>query len=71
MGEGGTRGKEAAMSLSAAAYVGPKRRRGRSSRVKPKGVDFRVLEDYLDHRDPAMTARYTRVSSRRFEGLWD
>ena len=36
-----------------------------------KGVDFRVLQDYLGHRDPAMTARYTRVSSRRFEGLWD
>ena len=36
-----------------------------------KGTDFRVLQDYLGHRDPAMTARYTRVSSRRFEGLWD
>jgi integrase len=36
-----------------------------------KGVDFRVLQDYLGHRDPAMTARYTRVSSRRFEGLWE
>jgi site-specific recombinase XerD len=36
-----------------------------------KGTDFHVLQDYLGHRDPAMTAKYTRVSSRRFEGLWD
>jgi type 1 fimbriae regulatory protein FimB len=36
-----------------------------------KGVDFRATQDYLGHRDPKHTARYTRVAGRRFEGLWD
>jgi type 1 fimbriae regulatory protein FimB len=35
-----------------------------------KGTDLRVLQDYLGHRDPKMTVKYTRVSSRRFEGLF-
>jgi len=26
-------------------------------------------QDYLGHRDPAMTVRYTRAAARRFEGL--
>ena len=36
-----------------------------------KGVDFRTVQDYLGHRDPKHTSRYTRVAGRRFEGLWD
>jgi type 1 fimbriae regulatory protein FimB len=36
-----------------------------------KGADFRVIQDYLGHRDPRHTTRYTRTSARRFEGLWD
>ena len=32
--------------------------------------DLRVMQDYLGHRDPKHTARYTRVVGRRFEGLW-
>ena len=36
-----------------------------------KGADFRVIQDYLGHRDPRHTVRYTRTSARRFEGLWD
>jgi type 1 fimbriae regulatory protein FimB len=36
-----------------------------------KGVDFRAVQDYLGHRDPKHTSRYTRVAGRRFEGLWD
>ena len=36
-----------------------------------KGVDFRTTEDFLGHRDPKHTTRYTRVAGRRFEGLWD
>jgi site-specific recombinase XerD len=36
-----------------------------------KGVDFRTTQDYLGHRDPKHTTRYTRVAGRRFEGLWD
>jgi type 1 fimbriae regulatory protein FimB len=34
------------------------------------GTDFRVLQDFLGHRDPSMTVRYTRIAGRRFEGLW-
>ena len=34
------------------------------------GVDLRTSQDYLGHRDPKHTVRYTRVAGRRFEGLW-
>ena len=35
-----------------------------------KGTDLRTMQDYLGHRDPAMTVRYSRIAGRRFEGLW-
>jgi site-specific recombinase XerD len=35
-----------------------------------RGTDFRTMQDYLGHRDPRHTVHYTRVSGRRFEGLW-
>ena len=35
------------------------------------GIDLRTAQDYLGHRDPKHTVRYTRVAGRRFEGLWD
>jgi integrase len=35
-----------------------------------RGHDLRLIQDYLGHRDPKHTAHYTRVASRRFEGLW-
>ena len=35
-----------------------------------KGMDLRTMQDYLGHRDPAMTVRLARVSARRFEGLF-
>lgn len=35
-----------------------------------RGHDFRLLQDFLGHRDPRHTTRYTRTASRRFEGLW-
>ena len=35
-----------------------------------KGHDFRLLQDFMGHRDPRHTSRYTRTASRRFEGLW-
>ena len=35
------------------------------------GYDLRLIQDYLGHRDPKHTARYTRVAAARFEGLWD
>lgn len=30
----------------------------------------RIIQDYLGHRDPANTARYTRISAAKFRGLW-
>jgi type 1 fimbriae regulatory protein FimB len=36
-----------------------------------EGVDFRTTQDFLGHRVPKHTTRYTRVAGRRFEGLWD
>ncbi len=36
-----------------------------------QGYDLRLIQDYLGHRDPKHTVRYTRVASVRFEGLWD
>ncbi len=35
-----------------------------------RGHDFRLLQDFMGHRDPRHTAKYTRTASRRFEGLW-
>jgi integrase len=34
------------------------------------GHDTRLIQDYLGHRDPRHTARYTRTAAVRFEGLW-
>lgn len=34
------------------------------------GRDLRLIQDYLGHRDPRHTARYTRTSATRFAGLW-
>jgi len=33
------------------------------------GRDLRLIQDYLGHRDPRHTARYTRTAATRFEGL--
>jgi len=34
------------------------------------GVDMRTIQDYLGHRSPRHTMRYTRIVGSRFEGLW-
>lgn len=36
-----------------------------------KGYDSRLIQDYLGHRDPRHTAKYTRTAAVRFEGLWE
>ena len=36
-----------------------------------KNNDERAVQDYLGHRNPRHTARYTRTAASRFEGLWD
>jgi hypothetical protein len=33
-------------------------------------TDLRTMQDYLGHRDPRHTVRYSRIAGRRFEGLW-
>ena len=35
-----------------------------------KQTSDRVIQDYLGHRNPRHTMRYTRIASSRFEGLW-
>lgn len=35
-----------------------------------KGCDFRIIQEWLGHARPENTARYTRISVARFEGLW-
>jgi hypothetical protein len=45
---------------------GPQKAIGRS--LVP---DLRLIQDYLGHKNIKNTARYTRTSARRFEGLWD
>ena len=35
-----------------------------------KGHDLQLIQDYLGHRDPRHTVRYTRTAGRRFEGPW-
>jgi site-specific recombinase XerD len=35
-----------------------------------KGTDLRTIQDYLGHRDPRHTVMYSRITGRRFEGLW-
>ncbi len=35
------------------------------------GHDLRLIQDYLGHRDPKHTARYTRTAANRFEGRWE
>jgi site-specific recombinase XerD len=35
-----------------------------------RGHDLRLIQDYLGHRDPKHTVRYTRTAATRFEGLW-
>jgi type 1 fimbriae regulatory protein FimB/type 1 fimbriae regulatory protein FimE len=34
------------------------------------GNDVRLIQDYLGHRDPRHTARYTRTAAERFQHLW-
>ena len=35
-----------------------------------KGMDTRLLQDWLGHRDIRHTAWYSRTAARRFEGVW-
>jgi site-specific recombinase XerD len=36
-----------------------------------KGTDFRLMQDFLGHKNPRHTAHYTRTSPARFNRIWD
>jgi len=36
-----------------------------------RGYDLRLIQDYLGHRSPIHTIRYTRTAASRFEGIWE
>ncbi len=36
-----------------------------------RGLDTRLIQDYLGHRDITNTAVYTRTAARRFEEIWN
>lgn len=36
-----------------------------------KGLDTRLIQDYLGHKNIRHTVDYTKLSGRRFRGLWD
>ncbi len=35
-----------------------------------RAYDLRLIQDYLGHRNPKHTVRYTRTAAHRFRGLW-
>src|SRR5260370_3189909 len=35
-----------------------------------KGIDLRTIQEWLGRRSIEMTVRYTRISQRRFSGVW-
>ena len=45
-------------------------RHGCGFKLVNDGVDTRSIAAYLGHKNMANTARYTRMSSRRFDGFW-
>lgn len=76
--------REAPLTRQAVNYiVGAAGERAKLGRVWPhmlrhscgyylanRGIDLRTTQDYLGHKDPKHTVRYTRIAGRRFEGLW-
>ncbi len=38
--------------------------------LREKGYDQRMIQEYLGHSSPESTARYTRISAKAFEGIW-
>jgi site-specific recombinase XerD len=35
-----------------------------------RGTEFRTMQDYMGHKNPRHTAHYTRISGRKFVGLF-
>lgn len=42
-----------------------------SSALANKGMDTRLMQDWLGHRDIRNTAKYCRPSAKRFNGVWE
>ena len=45
-------------------------RHGCGFKLVNQGTDTRSLAAYLGHRNMQNTARYTKMSAKRFDGLW-
>lgn len=62
-----TAGERAGLALSVHPHM---LRHGCGHALANRGYDLRLIQDYLGHRDPKHTTRYTRIAASRFEGLW-
>jgi type 1 fimbriae regulatory protein FimB len=62
-----TAGKRAGLALPVHPHM---LRHGCGHALANRGYDLRLIQDYLGHRDPKHTTRYTRTAARRFEDLW-
>lgn len=60
-------GKQAALPLTAHPHM---LRHACGYALADNGVDTRLIQDYLGHRNIRHTVRYTASSSARFEGIW-
>jgi type 1 fimbriae regulatory protein FimB len=62
-----TAGKRAGLPLPVHPHM---LRHGCGHALANRGYDLRLIQDYLGHRDPKHTTRYTRTAAHRFEDLW-
>ncbi|EJF5652733.1 tyrosine-type recombinase/integrase [Salmonella enterica] len=60
-------GKRAALSLNPHPHM---LRHACGYALADNGVDTRLIQDYLGHRNIRHTVRYTASNSARFEGIW-
>lgn len=60
-------GKRAALSLNPHPHM---LRHACGYALADNGVDTRLIQDYLGHRNIRHTVRYTAANSARFEGIW-
>lgn len=62
-----TAGRRAGLSVPVHPHM---LRHGCGHALANRGYDLRLIQDYLGHRDPKHTTRYTRTAAHRFEDLW-
>lgn len=46
-------------------------RHGTGYYLANRGIDTRIIQNYLGHKNIQHTVRYTELASERFQGLWD